>query len=222
MTDFKPLFTWRSAITDSDLAPTTRLVALAMSLHMNERGGSCFPSAATTARETGLSISTVRDHRGILEDEGWLLCTERGGLAGEKRTASSYEATFPDPSASPTGTGTRPVRETARTPPSDRADPSVGRTLVLQESFIEGESSSRGHRRGKKTPRPDEFELTEERLGWVGAECPGLDPYAATQEWLTACDQNDLRYVRWEPAWKNAMRRAARWHLERGPSRTFL
>jgi len=39
---FSPLFTWRSAIAESHLPPTTKLVAVMLSLHMNERGGSCF------------------------------------------------------------------------------------------------------------------------------------------------------------------------------------
>ena len=38
-----PLFTWRSALADSDLEPPTRHVGLAISLYMNERGGSAFP-----------------------------------------------------------------------------------------------------------------------------------------------------------------------------------
>lgn len=59
---------------------------------------------------------------------------------------------------------------------------------------------------------PDKFELTDERLEWVNNAVPGLDPFAATQEWLTACKAKDLRYADWEAAWHNAMRRAARWH----------
>jgi DNA-binding transcriptional MocR family regulator len=74
----KPLFSWRGAISDSDLPPTTRHVALALSLHMNERGGSAFPAVATLARETGLSESTVREHLHQLRDSGWLSAGERG------------------------------------------------------------------------------------------------------------------------------------------------
>lgn len=68
-----PLFSWRAAICDSTLAPTTRLVALTLSLHMNERGGSAFPKQATLARESGLSVDTVRDHLQKLRETGWLV-----------------------------------------------------------------------------------------------------------------------------------------------------
>lgn len=67
-----PLFTWRSAVCDSDLPPTARHVALTLSLHMNERGGSCFPSREELARETGLSVRTVDKAIRTLEDAGWL------------------------------------------------------------------------------------------------------------------------------------------------------
>jgi hypothetical protein len=90
-TDFAPLFTWRSAICDSGLAPTTRLVALVLSLHMNERGGSCWPSQVTLSAESGLSVRAIREHLNVLEDGGWLSVEldakgfeKRGG--GRKKT----------------------------------------------------------------------------------------------------------------------------------------
>lgn len=94
---FAPLFTWRSAICDSGLPPTTRHVALTVSLHMNERGGSCYPTLDQLADETGLSRSTVQTHRKALEDAGWLILTERGtstkGRHGQR--ANAYEAATP-------------------------------------------------------------------------------------------------------------------------------
>lgn len=74
-----PLFSWRSAITESDLPATTRLVALVLSLHMNERGGSCYPSQSTLARETGLHPETVKEHLRTLRTEGWLVAKEMQG-----------------------------------------------------------------------------------------------------------------------------------------------
>lgn len=86
-----PLFSWRGAIADSDLPPTTRLVAWALSMHMNERGGSCFPKRATLARETGLNDQTVKVHLRALRDQGWLVAI--GGGSGDKPV--EYEAQVP-------------------------------------------------------------------------------------------------------------------------------
>jgi DNA-binding Lrp family transcriptional regulator len=70
--EIAPLFSWRSAICESDLGPTTRLVALVISLYMNEMGESAFPSGATIAHKSGLSDRAVWTHIERLESEGWL------------------------------------------------------------------------------------------------------------------------------------------------------
>ena len=94
MTHLRPLFTWRSAIVESDLPPVTRHVALTLSLHMNERGGSCFPSHKTLADETGLHVDTVRTHLAALTKGGWLVrvVNRRGSGRG---TRVEYEASVP-------------------------------------------------------------------------------------------------------------------------------
>lgn len=91
-----PLFSWRGQIAapDSGLQSTTRHVALTLSLHMNERGGSCFPAIETLAGETGLTYDTVRRHLRILRESGWLATEER--RRGEGRgTTVFYSATTP-------------------------------------------------------------------------------------------------------------------------------
>lgn len=90
-----PVFTWRSAIAsgESGLSPTQRLVALVLSLHMSERGDSCFPKVQTIAEEAGLNGATVRKAIGALETEGWLL-VERPAEANGKQ-ANRYSAAMP-------------------------------------------------------------------------------------------------------------------------------
>lgn len=93
MSILSPLFTWRSAIVDSELPATVRHVALTLSLHMNERGGSAFPAIRTLGRETGRGTSTVTAALRTLEAAGWLL-VERGGGRGHP---NRYTATVPEP-----------------------------------------------------------------------------------------------------------------------------
>lgn len=95
MTTIRPLFTWRSALCESDLPATTRHVALTLSLHMNERGGSAFPSQETLARETGLHTDTVKKQLRVLVDLGWL--TKAVSRLGRHRgTRVEYHATVPE------------------------------------------------------------------------------------------------------------------------------
>ena len=58
MAQLSALFTWRSAICESGLPPTARHVALTLSLHMNERGGSAFPGATLLATD-GAGINMI-------------------------------------------------------------------------------------------------------------------------------------------------------------------
>ena len=115
----KPLFGWRSAITESGLPSSTRHVALALSLHMNERGGSAFPGAVTLAKETGLNVSTVRERLNDLVEYGYLTLVEQGGRRGERRRANVYEASIPAPQLlASDDPSSRPTRRRKRTDPS--------------------------------------------------------------------------------------------------------
>ena len=90
-----PLFTWRTAIAKSDLPPTVRLVAFALSLYMNERGGSAWPSITTLASDSGLSVASVKRGTKALERAGFLVCKRQEGLS------THYTATVPTQLAFP-------------------------------------------------------------------------------------------------------------------------
>ena len=102
-----PVLSWRSAICDSTLPATTRHVALTLSIYMNERGGSAYPGGTLLAKDTGLSLRTVRTALMLLEETGWLNVVTRGGaLKGQRRTATVYQAAIPT-----TGEEVAPVQE---------------------------------------------------------------------------------------------------------------
>ena len=76
-------------------SPTTRLVLLALSTHMNRHGGSCFPSYELLAEETGLSLRAVKEHMNLAHDECWFMRTANMGYAKRWRSYE-YEATVPE------------------------------------------------------------------------------------------------------------------------------
>lgn len=94
--DLSPLFTWRSVVASEHGPPssTRRHVLLTLSLHMNERGGSCFPSTRTLAQETGLSRKTVEKHLRTANEEGWIDRSVHG-LSGQGWKRFEYGAEFP-------------------------------------------------------------------------------------------------------------------------------
>lgn len=203
-----PLFTWRGAICDSILLPsTTRLVALVVSLHMNERGGSAFPGAALLASETGLSERAVRDHLKLLVDEGWLHLVERGGLRGERRRANAYQATIPPNLGTPeppAGVDGPPLHDVPLTP-----EPAAPQDVI--ESVIT--PSEAPPRQRKRTPRDDLFDAlveafgpasTPSRASFYGAKCSELVAAAATPEQVARA-RGEMRRRGWDKPSPEAM-----------------
>ena len=65
-------------------------------MHMNERGGSCFPTHTQLKDETGLGRSTVIAALGTLEEKGYLVRKQGGGRRpGGNGKATEYTATVP-------------------------------------------------------------------------------------------------------------------------------
>lgn len=121
-----PLFTWRGAIADADLPGPTKCTAYALSLHMSERGDSCFPSVGTMARESGFSERTVRQALRDLESDGWLNRQDRPGQT------SLYQAQIPP------YTPAAPAPHPGRTCPPPRQDVPGGAAPPAPEVVSEG------------------------------------------------------------------------------------
>lgn len=134
----KPLFSWRSAILDSSLSPTTKLVALALATYMSDRGDSAHPGPARLAKDTSLHLSTVKERLVELERAGWLRCTMRGGRKGERRCANEYAACLPEPVAtgdpSPTAPGAQDDPSPSPSAPVAHGDPNSPETSPRRTS----------------------------------------------------------------------------------------
>ena len=81
---------WRRAVRDSALTSTQKLVALVLSLWMDKRGASCFPSTKTVAAGCSLTERTIIKTRRELVAAGF--------LDGQKRAGKTtiYSARLPE------------------------------------------------------------------------------------------------------------------------------
>jgi hypothetical protein len=190
-----PLFTWRTAISTSDLEPTTRHVALALSLYMNERGGSAFPGAARLAKDTGLSERTVRDHLGLLVRRGWLEILRDGG--GRAR-ANEYAARFPETGNTERGSGNLD----AANPAADDAKPGSSFPPTLQEHS----KTSPGKRRKRRPTRQYEWTVQQEQY----ANEHGLVLNTEVDAWLDWCEANGKTYENVTAGFSTWLRQAVR------------
>lgn len=127
-----PIFTWRSAVADSDLPSTHKLVALVLSLHMTERGERAFPKNGTLARETSLGTTAVRTALASLTEDGWLL---RDNTPRGPGMAVIYAAQIPAKSPTPG------VTSHAQSPTPEEG---VGQHLASQGQHLTSERATPG------------------------------------------------------------------------------
>lgn len=116
-----PVITWRSQLVQGSDCSTCKLVGLALSLYMNERGGSAFPSASTLAEDCSLTDRAVRKHLNEhLHAQGWLVLVKRGGQKGDHAWANEWQASTPERSSGvgpkPLNVVPQPLNETTQTP----------------------------------------------------------------------------------------------------------
>lgn len=169
-TKILPVLTWRAAICKSDLPPTTRHVALTVSLYMSELGDSAYPGAARLVNDTGLSERTIRDHLAALVEAGWLELVHKGGQAGDRKTANEYRANIPD--LSPTPAAADPSNSCTRA--SDDTDPCSSFRPPLQQLHpISSKNSSRSLHRAR--------EITTETVRNAIAEVFGTQPATSSE-----------------------------------------
>lgn len=88
------VWSWRDAIRQSDLQPTTKLVLYTVSIYMNEIGGGAFPSYKTLANDCGLSKRTTMRHIEIAIQAGFI-GKEKGLRENGSYTSNRYKATYP-------------------------------------------------------------------------------------------------------------------------------
>lgn len=123
-----PVITWRTTLVTAIDCSTCKLVGLVLSLYMNERGGSAFPSIPTLAEDCSLTDRAVRKHLNEhLHAQGWLTLIERGGLKDGHAKANEWQASTPELSSGvgsePRNLVPRPRNESAETP--ERGSPQV-------------------------------------------------------------------------------------------------
>jgi hypothetical protein len=63
---------WRKAIIDSRLHPTTKHILLTIYIHINLSYEPRFPNTTTLSKETGLSLRCILNHLALASEQGWV------------------------------------------------------------------------------------------------------------------------------------------------------
>lgn len=229
----RPLFTWRSAVASKfgPESPVTRHVLLTLSLHMSERGDSCFPSLETLAEETGLSLRAVKQHMLLAGSAGWFSKRERRRHNGQNWRSMEYfaqippgvEAMFHEEQAGASGAppqagapGAPPAQETGEGGACGSKGGAPERTKVVHDVHPStSKSTSMNSTDGGTSPDGDSPAFCEIPL--VGKQGTHIVTEAKVAEWQEAYPGIDVRqWVRTIRQWNvaNAGRRKTRKGIE--------
>ena len=191
----RPVVRWRDAILRSDLPPAARLVALALSQHMNyDTLDRAYPGQSRLARETGYSVRTVQRQLKSLEDRGWIEQTFKGGTKkSESPEASVYRGTYPGvarPTTQCHGSNDEPTTLTTQTHDIDDINP---RHSVTPSGHDHVMTSDETQAMGTGVPWPSSpEELSQDENAWT------TTPLNAEQEIARRARQrreSDVRYI---------------------------
>lgn len=211
-----------------------KLIMLCLADFANDEGH-CWPSHATIARKCTLSVSTVKAQIRKLITEGWLRVKNRIRTTQEgKKTNDSnvYQIIISalknalatggefEPGANSTLGQNRP-KPGANSGYKPPIDPPIDLSLSKSDEHPEFSAAQSAHseqkpRRKTKMALPDVFKLNEAMHAWYAQQGFTLAIEQATAEWVDAMRAGDYRYVDWESAWRNGMRKQNQWSKERG------
>lgn len=232
------LFDWRKAmLSDMGPAPTTRLVLMVISTHMNGDGASCFPSITTLAAETGLSRRVVIEHIAKAAEDGWIRKAPKG-LSGQAWRRHEYAASIPgnvvqqihhlNQNVVTENNHVDQKRGDGELPPFDEGG-YFGRKKVVTESNPStsvNSSESAPAKKSKpktttakrKTPAPDHLPVTDAMTAFAKSKGYTGDLAELTATFLDHHRAKGSLFIDWTAAWRTWLRNEIRFSANRPAS----
>lgn len=115
-------------------------------------------------------------------------------------------------------------RESESRIPAPNASNGLTDASLTRESGVQGEGKGKegkgkegkGTGAKRKTSIPDDFPLTEKMKDWFSKQSFCIDMQKSTNSWIDAMRAKDYKYIDWESAWRNGMRKHDEWQREKG------
>lgn len=70
-------------------------------------------------------------------------------------------------------------------------------------------------KRKVKTLLPSNFVITKEMVDWYGSQNFAVRMTESTDKWIDAMKAGGYKYVDWQAAWRNGMKKANEWYLQK-------
>ncbi|MFM2477392.1 helix-turn-helix domain-containing protein [Celerinatantimonas sp. MCCC 1A17872] len=213
-----------------------KLIMLCLSDFANDEG-LCWPSIATIAKKCTVSTSTVKAQirelmrAGFLKVHVRLKRTDDGKttndsnvyqiLIGALKKAIATGGEFQPGSKSNRGQNTPlPGAESDPKPPIDPPITNIPPVVPPTDDLQAKPQPIEKRTRKVKTELPRDFALTEPMRQWYGQQVEFTIPIeTATDMWADAMLAKAYKYVDWQSAWRNGMRKQNQWATQSQPNR---
>lgn len=202
-----------SAIFESDLPPSKRLVMLALADHANDEG-ICYPSIARLCLRTGMKERTVQTHIRELEAGGHLSREMNKGRGGSNLYHLTPAKSAPPQELPPAENNTPPPQKTAQTPAKSAPKPSLNHNEPSEEPLL---FPLEAKRRNPETDLPSGWVPSDANIQHAqekGFTMQEIDHEADSFRNHHHSKQN--RFRNWDAAWRTWIANAIKFGRGRG------
>lgn len=185
-----------------------KLVLLALADNASDEG-ECWPSVSTLCEKTCLSDRAVQQCVRRLIEAGHISVTRRYKQSNVFRVhPNAVCPERPSPEArSPEAPS--PERPSPEAPSPEGNDISTPNDVHPEPSYRTVKKSTRAKNATRKTPIPEDFDLTEARRSYAEKHLPDVDAVALMDLFRSTSKAKGWRYVDWDQHWQTLVRQWA-------------
>lgn len=197
------IWSYKKAVMQSSLATSTKIVLVALDLHVNEMGDPAFPSYVRLATLTSLSSRSVIEHVAIAEKAGWLTREKRFNKEGRQQSNLFY-LQVPHHLAMASNAGEAPDLGLSE---GEAGSPmgAVGSPSGVKQVHPELTTGKNHSKRTNKRALPADFAVSEEMRAW--AKTKGLSsPDDLIEQFRDYHIANGSTYTDWDAAFRTWIR----------------
>ncbi|UTV26411.1 helix-turn-helix domain-containing protein [Photobacterium atrarenae] len=216
---------------DPTFRGSTKLIMLCLADFANDEG-CCWPSMNRIAQKCGVSISTLKSQLNKLCDSGHIRketrkkVTSSGEITNDTNLYWIVTESLGGPESDPGQNSPRPKSDPGQNSapgrPKSGPKPSLDPSISHSNTPVVPKTAEAKTRKADRKPKkragtlPGDFTITDDMADWYARQSEFIiDINEATDRWKDAMLSKQIKYVDWSAAWRNGMRNANKWALER-------
>lgn len=201
---------------DADISDRAFRLYATVARYANADGTGAFPSRRTLGKRLRCSVNTVDRALAELIDAGALVKEHRYGDDGQQ-TSNGYQVRrVPTDGAPPGPNGGAPPGPTDGAQTESHDDLEGERETRAEPGQLFQDPKPKRPRRKPERPIPDGWEPDDRLRAWAADNTPSVDVDLEAAKFVDHAISVDRRARDWPAAFRNWLRKAASFHVERG------